>query len=102
MKRVAVVLFGIAVSAALSGCCCSHGGCWPWWGGYGAACPGGACGVAPASPQIIGPQGAYQSYDSIQAGFPQVMPGPVAASPGMPPVGPPLMAYPPMESLPTY
>lgn len=120
MKKVSLLLVAVAMLTSASGCYCGYNGCWPslWgrsygpsnYGGYGGGCPGGNCGAAPGVTPLgvppgtyLPPQGAYQSYDSIQAGYPvSATPGPVAIGPIVEPAGNPQTAFAPLNPLPTY
>lgn len=87
MKRLALVLLGIAMLPMALGCCCLHHGFGSGYG-YGAGCPGGNCGPGgyvpgtlgapgtfPGTTQAIPPGGAYPGDPSIaQFGAPAGVP----------------------------
>ena len=116
MKRFAALLLGVAMLGSTAGCYCGPSGCWTpnylggafggggYGGGYGGyGCPGGNCGVnAPGVQYGIPPQGAYQNYNSIQAGYPSTIPGPVAFGIAAPSGGVIQTAVAPLEPLPTF
>lgn len=105
MKRLAILLFAVSMTAWASGCCgwwpCSYGGC--WGAGYPGLCPGGACPPAggPVGPSTYSPTGMYDGSSATQSQYNQVTPASVAAAPiwyG----GTAQTAQAPLESLPTY
>jgi hypothetical protein len=107
MKKFAVLFLGMAMLSSTVGCYCNRSGCYtpnylsPGYGGGG--CPGGNCGVAPGGyPLGVAPQGMYQNYNSVQAGYPGVISAPVNAGAFAQPLGIPQTASAALEPLPTY
>ena len=115
MKRITVLMVGLALLTSTSGCYCTS----PWfgsignpyygrgaYGGYGAygsgPCSPGGCGLT--QPGVIPngttftPQSSYYStFGTMQAGVPVATPVVVA-----PPAAYPMTAFGPLETLPTY
>ena len=105
MKNFTALLVGMALLSSAVGCCCSQGGCFGSNYGYGGGggCPGGNCGVAPGGyPLGVAPQGMYQNFNSVQAGYPGVISAPVNAGAFAQPIGVPQTAAVPLEPLPTF
>ena len=107
MKNFTALLVGMALLSSAVGCCCSQGGCfgsnYGYGGGGGGGCPGGNCGVAPGGyPLGVAPQGMYQNYNSVQAGYPGTITTPVTAGAFAQPIGVPQTASVALEPLPTF
>ena len=111
MKRLAFLLLGLAVLTGTTGCC------WYPWYGYGyqgmqgmqgmqgyPGCPGGNCQFGPV-PGAAVPQGAFNTFDSVQANYPPTgAPGGYPQPMGYPQAygGNPRTAMGSHASLPTY
>ena len=104
MKNFATLLVGMALLSSAVGCCCSQGsGCYrPTYGGAGGFSSGN-CGVAPGGyPLGVAPQGMYQNYNSVQAGYPGAVTTPVTAGAFAQPIGVPQTASVALEAIPTF
>jgi len=99
MKRSALLLTGITLMVAATGCCG-----WPAWhgGAYRGGCPTGNCG--PGNGPAVIPQGAYyQNYGSAQtAHIPAPVPDPIASAPIYQQSNYRPVALAPLNPLPTY
>lgn len=107
MKQMAVLMLGLTLVMTSSGCYCwspLSGGIGTPYGGYGAyGLPRGSGGYGVTQPGTVVPNGTFtpQSYygnpEMNQVGIPVVSPIAVAPLPAYP-----MMAFGPMETLPTY
>ncbi|QDT36939.1 hypothetical protein [Stratiformator vulcanicus] len=111
MKRLALAMLGLAVSAISTGCCClsGGGGCGPCGGGayYGptpgvvapGGCPNGNCGIGAAAPGYgisqasVIPTNANAQFASAAPAYTPVSAstGPIATTSAQPTSGPVIM-----------